>query len=164
MGKPLLRQLDRTVADGDHAPLRRAAPELVVFRARHPFAKQMDVVEPDEAVAVVMVRHAVDAGQEQRVEMRQSERRRADARQRDRSRQQLLEAQRIAHDRRVRDVPVQIVDMLHAEVVGARERLLPVRVRIAAENPRVVSELREHRPRAFDVRAIDQQVGVRPRP
>jgi len=41
----------------------RLSPEFVVLGAGHPVVQQVDVIQPDQAVAVVVVRDAVDACQ-----------------------------------------------------------------------------------------------------
>src|SRR5204862_8000363 len=70
---PFVRQLDRADADARDATLGREPPETLVLVARHAVAQERDVEEPDQASAVVMMRDAMDAREQQRVDVRESE-------------------------------------------------------------------------------------------
>ena len=85
----------------------------------------MHVAKPDQPVAVVMMRNAMNARMQQRVDRAQSERARSDLRQRNGARQQLFVSQRRGEHRRVRDGHMDVEVVRDVELVSARERPLP---------------------------------------
>ena len=123
----------------------------------------MDVAQPDQPVTVVMMRNAMNARMQQRVDGAQSERTRSDSRQRNRARQQLFVSQRRGEHRRIRDRHMDVEVVRNVELVSARERPLPYAELVAAADGRLVAERREHFRGHIHLRAVDQQIAIHAR-
>jgi hypothetical protein len=106
--EPVDGALQTSPADRSHlarANQSRELPPLLVGQAAR---DEVDVVEPDKAIRIEMMRNAMDRGEDERVDAGQAAGRRVERRNRHRSTRELVIGQHVRERQGVEDLPVHV--------------------------------------------------------